>query len=242
MKQSFILTAAVLAALFFCSVTRDDRRANKTVIQTFQTRPNDGDSTLCKLLDSLPEPTAEEVETPNVVLSIRRMSVPVKVYQAIRNHTGHERFLAIDRYARYRPLLPFESGEKKLADLIVALAAEANNLNRKDFDWPAEGPNAPHQNRILYVYGGKDYLIREPTKIHKADNCSLLLHGLDCSGFVRQLFVKQGINFSEERADVIRTVPFLKKNLKNDYFHNQLFDVHDIGDSNLNPISLYTAG
>jgi len=233
MKKTTLFLYVNFALLCFTAcVQRSSNSANQS-----QIKREDGDSVLIKALDSLKPAQLKDTVVNTLALKIRGATIDVNSYLAIRNLTSNEQAISpIEE--KYRHILPFTNGEKKQSDLFIGLGKKANFLNGKEFKWPSEGPNAPAQNRVLYVYGGKDFSIREPTADHKADTCHLLLHGLDCSGFVRELFVLQGIRMDEEKADIMRTRDFLIKALK-PYFGLDEFDVQD---SQVNPVSTLLTG
>ena len=93
-------------------------------------------------------------------------------------------------------------------DLTVRMIDEAHRLVQDTFKHSSAGALEPAQQRILYVYGGKEYSIRT---VYLQDRCNLRLYGLDCSGFIRQLFVGSGLkDFPIRNANTIRQVSFLK--------------------------------
>jgi len=62
------------------------------------------------------------------------------------------------------------------------------------------------------------------------DYCEYQIHGLDCSGFIYQLFFRNNIKLQADRcnAETERKPSFLKPYLAT-YFGNQDFDVVDLG-------------
>lgn len=62
--------------------------------------------------------------------------------------------------------------------------------NRNNFTFDKEGDNKPAQNGLAYSYGSRIYHLRQ---LPPAGRCTDEVYGLDCSGFVYQVFLKSGI-------------------------------------------------
>lgn len=82
----------------------------------------------------------------------------------------------------------------------------------------------PIRRGIKYAWGSKDFTVKyNPLKgtLHtlKPSSCDQNITGLDCSGFVYQLFITNKINVRAANADEFRTEAFLTKYLK-PYFNN----------------------
>lgn len=106
--------------------------------------------------------------------------------------------------------------------LISRLTMVAYNLtNRNLHQYPDEGSNKPAQNGLAYSWGGKDHTIRQ-APIGAGTICTEEIHGLDCSGFIYQLFAKSGVTIPKGRANdqrqtktiknaIIQSIPSLDK-------------------------------
>ncbi len=106
--------------------------------------------------------------------------------------------------------------------LICRLTMVARKLtNRSLFQYPDEGTNKPAQNGLAYSWGGKDHTVRQ-APVGAGTICTEEIHGLDCSGFIYQLFANSGVTIPKGRANdqrqtktiknaIIQSIPSLNK-------------------------------
>jgi hypothetical protein len=183
------------------------------------------DQTVMSLLDKFPL----AIDSANdVVITVPRISLPVSAYKNVRNATGKEHGVVNADINLYRRLLPLSDDEKKLLDLFEGFAREATYLaNRNNFIYPANGELNPAQNGLAYSWGAKkfDQRLNPPGE---GDSCLHNVFGLDCSGFIYQLFERNGIRFLKGRADDQRNPAVLKKALIPYFGDSTRFDVVDM--------------
>jgi len=118
-----------------------------------------------------------------------------------------------------------EANEKN--NLIGQLLKRAIFLTERDnFVYPNEGTNKPTQYGLAYVWGGKE--IRFRNKVSDGSNCSDILYGLDCSGYIYQIFKHNGLNLQEGSANDQRKTTVLEKAIKSK-FPNVKLNVEDLG-------------
>ncbi len=129
---------------------------------------------------------------------------------------------------KMKRIIPFSDSEKKYFDLISKLASNANFLsNKANFIYPSEGHNKPSQKGIAYSWGSKDFKIRQNPP-GNGDSCIYQIHGLDCSGFLYQIFKIAGIIIPKGRATDQRKVQVLKKALLPYFGDSSTYKVHDM--------------
>lgn len=98
--------------------------------------------------------------------------------------------------------------------LISRLSAVAFDLtDRSQYQKPDEGPGRPAQNGLAYSWGGKNHNIRQ-TPPGAGTACTEQLYGLDCSGFIHQLFTNAGVPIVAGPANVQRKANELKNAIK----------------------------
>lgn len=107
---------------------------------------------------------------------------------------------------------PFEGmGRQKIRNLILSRMTAVSHVlvNRSLFQYQEEGAEKPAQNGIAYSWGSKDYSKRQKPPGSKS-YCTHKIHGLDCSGFVYQVFKSAGINLLSGPANLQRDPETLK--------------------------------
>lgn len=165
-----------LAILVFVACSSDDRGPTKP---TSAGDPPDTDwlpVSAVTILDSLPTVSFElsEIRLPNDLSA-----------QQFLDEIGHSRSTAIF------PLDTSMGPQDSRNELILRLIQRAQYLtNKNNFNFPAEGPNRPAQSGLAYVYGGKR--VDQRTK-PSYECCQEELYGLDCSGFIYQVFLGAGV-------------------------------------------------
>lgn len=108
---------------------------------------------------------------------------------------------------------PYENlGPQDAKNLLIArITMVALNLtNRSKYQIPDEGAEKPAQNGLAYSWGSKDFKIRQsPPGFGTV--CMEKIYGLDCSGFVSQLFKNAGVSLIGGPADSQRKASILQK-------------------------------
>jgi hypothetical protein len=230
----YLLFIGLVCVLFSCSDSQN-KETDKTTAATVQNFVDPSvtpyldtipaDEAVMDLLDSFPVTTDS---AGDVLINLRTISLPISAYNNVRNATGKEHGAAYQDVQLYRHILPFSNNEKKLLDLFEGLAREATYLaKRSNFIYAANGELSPAQNGLAYSWGGKkfDERLNPPGD---GDSCLYNIYGLDCSGFIHQLFERNGIRFPKGRADDQRRKTVLKKALIPYFGDSTLFDVADM--------------
>lgn len=77
-------------------------------------------------------------------------------------------------------------------------------VNRVKHQYPNEGSDKPKQNGLAYGWGNKNHKVRRSPSLSKSI-CTHKIYGLDCSGFVSQVYSGAGINTNESyNAETLR--------------------------------------
>jgi len=119
-------------------------------------------------------------------------------------------------------------GPRDVKNLLVAkMTMVAISLSdRSVFTFPDEGNNAPAHYGLAYSYGSKQYTQRrEPP----AGECNERIYGLDCSGFVYQMFTVSGVAFPIGPANKQRETGTILNALNNAYPEMKKFKVENLG-------------
>ncbi len=96
---------------------------------------------------------------------------------------------------------PFDNlGPQDAKNLLIARLSQVafNLVDKTKHVYPDDGTDKPAQNGIAYSYGSKQYLNRSKPN---PSACTYQIHGLDCSGFLFQLFKGAGITIVDGRAN-----------------------------------------
>ena len=114
---------------------------------------------------------------------------------------------------------------------ISQLAKTAYDLsNRAKYAKPDEGPNKPEQkNGIAYLWGGKDHTKRQRPSGDESI-CNYEIYGLDCSGFIYQIFERAGVNFVVGNANRQRKVDVLTSKIKSSIPALDKIKIEDLGE------------
>lgn len=183
------------------------------------------DEDLLNIIENLPDPRITDTSLNNVVLNLRNEKIGIELYNEIKGLKDPAGYSP--QIAKFITILKgLSESEKKLLNLKAALSLQAQYLSGifdfKDGD--------PAQKKIGYSWGSKHFeeKLNPPGK---GDNCIYTIHGLDCSGFIYQLFARNGINmpYQQCNAETERKPEFLTKYLKKDYFGKIAFEVKDLG-------------
>jgi hypothetical protein len=120
----------------------------------------------------------------------------------------------------YAPFLRLSELQMSLLDFFEKLREKAIPMC-SDYASFNDG-KTPKQTKIAYVWDSKDF----STRSQPDNDCPYLAYGLDCSGFIYQIFKQNGVVFSMDsnNADHERQVPYL-----NGYLQPLHFFAHDLG-------------
>lgn len=152
------------------------------------------------LLAAQPQVQPQDTAFANLALTIDDEKVPLATYVAAQSFKHNRRgFASMKPSAQILRLAALPENKTVLFDFFVKLRISANELcamqNFPD-DKPGD-PNWPHQDKIGYSWGAKDFEKRQKP----CDVCTYKIHGLDCSGFFYRIFKKYGIDFSKTIND-----------------------------------------
>lgn len=113
--------------------------------------------------------------------------------------------------------------------LIARLAAVALNLtDRSKHQFAAEGDGKPAQNGLAYSWGSKDHTKRQVPP-GGGTACEEAIYGLDCSGFIYQLFTEAGVPIVKGPANTQRQPDVLQKAIKSAISSLDKVKVEDLG-------------
>ena len=125
---------------------------------------------------------------------------------------------------------PFEGlGPQAARNLLIARMNKVaiDLTDRTKHQYSSEGSDKPAQNGIAYSWGRKDHTIRQ--KPVSSSTCSYQIYGLDCSGFIHQLFVQAGVNVKTGPADDQRNPQYLESVIKSSIPELDKVKVEDLG-------------
>jgi hypothetical protein len=185
------------------------------------------DEKLDSFLDSLPQ--TSDTTAYQVDLNKGRRNFKLSDYGELRDATGNEKgIVGIPLSNYYVDILPFSGSEKLYFDLIAGLAREALYLSdRKNFIFGDSGNGRPAQIGLAYSWGSKLIDARKKPP-GKGDTCSYQVYGLDCSGFIYQLFLRNKIKFPIGPAALQCQVTTLKNALLPYFGSADKFQVTDL--------------
>lgn len=113
--------------------------------------------------------------------------------------------------------------------LIARITAVALNLtDRSKHQKADEGSGKPAQNGLAYSWGSKDHTKRQAPP-GGGTACTHQIYGLDCSGFVYQLFVNAGVSLPKGPADSQRKEAVLQNAIKSSIPALEKVKVEDLG-------------
>ena len=103
-----------------------------------------------------------------------------------------------------------------------------NLIDRNKFIKFQEGSNKPAQYGLAYSWGGKQYAIREKPP-GQGTVCTHEIYGLDCSGFIYQIFLHGGVVLPVGTADIQRKPNSIENAIMNSIPSFQKIKVEDLG-------------
>ena len=215
MKIKFAST--VLLAGFINTVANAQTKTN--LVDAFP------DIELIRALEKLPDPSATDTAASLLTINLRGENINLELYELAKTLQSASGFSG--KEARLvQMVIESTSNERKIADLILAFSGHANYLSKNTFNFST---GSPQQNKIAYSWGSKQFEKRANPP-GKGDLCKYEIHGLDCSGFIYQLFSRSGIHLpvAQCNADTERKPAFLTRYLK-PYFGTTPFIVQDLG-------------
>jgi hypothetical protein len=126
---------------------------------------------------------------------------------------------------------PFDNlGPQDARNLLIAkITAVALNLtDRRKHQKPDEGTGKPAQYGLAYSWGSKDHTVRQ-TPPGGGTVCTDKIYGLDCSGFIHQLFTNAGVSLMSGPANLQRQPNFLQNAIKSSIPALNKVKVEDLG-------------
>ncbi|MCB9291727.1 MAG: C40 family peptidase [Lewinellaceae bacterium] len=126
---------------------------------------------------------------------------------------------------------PFENlGPQDARNLLIArISAVALNLtDRSKHQKPDEGPGKPAQDGIAYSWGSKNHAIRQVPP-GGGTQCTHAIYGLDCSGFIYQLFTNAGVSLLPGPANSQRQPSVLQSAISSSISALDKVKVEDLG-------------
>lgn len=183
----------------------------------------EADTAVIGQLSRLSPATAQDTSADNLQVTVKNKKFNLALYNAFYNKKKIANFQPEPNIAR---VMDLPDNEKKVLTLFERFRKNASflfNVNYKETKDPAQG-------RIAYSWGSKQYQLRHKPP-GEGDNCTYEVHGLDCSGFIYQVFKMSGVELPVEqcRADQERMPGFLHTALEKQYFKGSPFDVMDMG-------------
>jgi hypothetical protein len=113
--------------------------------------------------------------------------------------------------------------------LIARVSAVALNLtDRSKHQKPDEGTGKPAQNGLAYSWGSKNHTIRQAPP-GGGTVCTDKIYGLDCSGFIYQLFTNAGVSLLSSPANQQRQPNVLQSAIKSSIPALNKVKVEDLG-------------
>lgn len=111
--------------------------------------------------------------------------------------------------------------------LIKRISLIALNLTDKSKHQKSdEGPRKPAQNGLAYSWGSKNHTVRQT---NKGAVCTDEIYGLDCSGFLYQIFTYAGVSLTSGNADTQRLPNVLQNAIKSSIPSLDKVKVDDLG-------------
>jgi hypothetical protein len=126
---------------------------------------------------------------------------------------------------------PYENlGPQDARNLLIAkMTFIALHLtNRDNYQIPYEGVDMPAQTGLAYSWGGKNHIVRQKPP-GGGTVCNHKIYGLDCSGFIYQLFQKAGVNMLTGPANSQRKPETVEEKIKSSIPSLDRVKVEDLG-------------
>ena len=211
MKRSIIwITFAMLMSIYSCK---------KDKIENNNSDPEALSAAEVEILDNLPEATgfnSSSVVLPNgETLDDYLQEVDSLFYNQWMKTTAD----------------PYDNlGPQDARNLLIArISAVALNLtDRSKHQKPDEGAGKPAQNGLAYSWGSKNHTIRQ-TPPGGGTVCTDKIYGLDCSGFIYQLFTNAGVSLLSGPANSQRQPNVLQNAIKSSIPALNKVKVEDLG-------------
>jgi hypothetical protein len=184
------------------------------------------DTTVINDLQKLLPATGTDTALNRLSIVINGQKVNFGLYHLVKTYKNAAGFSG-QQAVQVKNIVSLSKNYKKVLDLIDKLRTQAIYLSKNDFDF-RDGLD-PLQNKIAYSWGSKDFSPRlKPPGT--GDYCDYKIHGLDCSGFIYQLFLRNNIQLPIARcnAETERHPDFLISYLAN-YLGINNFNVVDLG-------------
>jgi len=190
-------------------------------------------SDFVKQLEGLPFPVQQDTATNSTIIKIKDKSYDLSTFKLSRRFNNQVSAAGESVKKLNELIAQKKSGSYKLILLISNLRDSASILCRTDFDF---GSAEPLQSKIGYSWGAKQY---KPKAKPPGDGCycTYKINGLDCSGFIFQIFKQNGINLPQEQCNAAteRLPKFLTKYLS-PHFGDFKFEVKDLGPISINDV------
>ncbi len=125
-------------------------------------------------------------------------------------------------------------GPQDARNLLIAqlMVISRGLVNRGNFQFPSEGSKAPAQDGLAYSWGGKDHTLRRSPK-NSGSFCTEMIYGLDCSGFIYQVFKYAGVSIEAGPANHQRNPSVLLKAIQASIPEFKKIKVEDLGNLNV---------
>jgi len=194
MKKNLIgITIVMLVSVYSCQKEEIDKDI---------TDPEALSESEVAILDNLPEATGfipSRVVLPNgEILEDYLLEIDSQFYNT---------WLRTDPYENLGP-------QDAKNFLIAQLSAIAINLtDRSRHQIPDEGEGKPAQNGLAYSWGAKKYTVRQAPP-GAGTVCTDKVYGLDCSGFIHQIFAYSGVSLTSGPANSQRKASVLESAIK----------------------------
>ncbi len=243
MKSTLLLFTIVSLFIFSCNNEKSEPLENTGVTPVL----NYVDTSITSMLDPLPDDSlskyldgfaiSSDTSEYNIALKKKNLIFTVGEYKLLRDMTEAPLGITAQRpKGFYRQLLPFSDIQKLHLDLISGLCTQARFLaNRKNFTYPLIDSINSAQTGLGYSWGSKDYNARNNPPGEK-DSCKYKIYGLDCSGFVYQLFRLNKIKIPAGTASLQRKPATLVKGLTPYFGDSTSFSITDLGRLNISDI------
>lgn len=192
-RQSFIFLLVLIA---IASCRKDDP-------QPEESRADESPLEILAAMDNLPD--AGDVEPGEIILP-NGMN--------LESYLEETDSLFAETWLRSGDAYEGMTSSQALTHMIARLSAAAWNLcNRSLYQYGEEGPGKPKQNGLAYSWGSKNHAIRQKPPGLGA-KCDHAIYGLDCSGFMYQIFQVAAIDIPTGRANEQRKPETLNKALE----------------------------
>lgn len=168
----------ILILIVFGRCKKNDQQATDTEQSTYTVEE-------ISALDNLK--TATDVTKTTIVLQDgESLDAYLKRVEPTFYNTYLARISNVNRISDFNNLRPIEA-VKRLQSLVQGACLYFSN--KANFTYPKEADNKPAQTGLKWGHGLKNWKSREKP----GDNCTYLIHGFDCSGFVSAAYSLAGV-------------------------------------------------